>query len=596
MLCILAVFDGVSPQQLVAFQLDLSYKCEWDDACTDLRLIAPPKHAAAAAAAAASDSSDSAPVLRRSNTGAMPTPSPSHGGSAAGVAAVTAGVAGSGSATWSAESSFARSAYLYAKSRFPTPMASREYVYARRMWAKADDGGMYMLSRAASHAAAPLAGGRTVRVTDFTSGTVVRASALGDGQRPAAEMVSMYFEDSHVSAGFMNLGVRKALWPMTQKVNDALRKHVMLPRAAELQVAASAAFQQACFQPAAGAAPLLRRCVSVAAPDRASLDAGGGNAGDVPVLQQTVSVGPGLAGVGGVLVSRLSECAGPVVLSPAQAAARALQRFAALLAALVGVIMTALRCSRVARALRQLLGVAQAATAADRHARVESHPVNWADFTRPSGTGNKNRWGKRLAQRLALVAVRAVSLPLAHRVLSRNALSTMTSEPPTPSSRLHRSVAPSDTTSVDSSHGGTSRMALHGGLGGVSGTQVSRQESAARVRHWLDPAAAASQSAYYLSPHPDLMQHHAAMAQLQHAAAARRPAPQRPAPGGVRGPALGLAVVDGAPLVFERAPVIKPPTPPTQSRGSGSQQGLGGNGKLQQQQPNPFAFPRPRRI
>ena len=36
-------------------------------------------------------------------------------------------------------------------------------------------------------------------------------------------MVSLYFEDSHVSPGMVNLGVRKALWPLVQKMNEVLR-------------------------------------------------------------------------------------------------------------------------------------------------------------------------------------------------------------------------------------------------------------------------------------------------------------------------------------------------------------------------------------
>eukprot|EP00983_Pelagomonas_calceolata_P116679 1160336-Pelagomonas_calceolata.AAC.6 len=38
-------------------------------------------------------------------------------------------------------------------------------------------------------------------------------------------MVSLYYEDSRVSPGMVNLGVRKALWPIVQKMNEALRMY-----------------------------------------------------------------------------------------------------------------------------------------------------------------------------------------------------------------------------------------------------------------------------------------------------------------------------------------------------------------------------------
>jgi hypothetical protein len=68
-----------------------------------------------------------------------------------------------------------QSAFMYARSRFPAPMAQREYLYARRVWAKADDGGVYMVSRAIpTHPAPPAPGCRVVRVKDFVSGMVIR--------------------------------------------------------------------------------------------------------------------------------------------------------------------------------------------------------------------------------------------------------------------------------------------------------------------------------------------------------------------------------------------------------------------------------------
>jgi hypothetical protein len=54
-------------------------------------------------------------------------------------------------------------------------MAQREYLYARRVWAKADDGGAYVVSRSIpDHPAPPAPGCRVVRVKDFVSGMVIR--------------------------------------------------------------------------------------------------------------------------------------------------------------------------------------------------------------------------------------------------------------------------------------------------------------------------------------------------------------------------------------------------------------------------------------
>ena len=73
--------------------------------------------------------------------------------------------------------SFAQSAFMYSRTRFPPPMAQREYVFARRVWYKSDDGGCYCISRACpSHLqpATPSPGCRTVRVADFSAGFVIR--------------------------------------------------------------------------------------------------------------------------------------------------------------------------------------------------------------------------------------------------------------------------------------------------------------------------------------------------------------------------------------------------------------------------------------
>mmetsp|Transcript_32411 Transcript_32411/g.96786 ORF Transcript_32411/g.96786 Transcript_32411/m.96786 type:complete len:101 (-) Transcript_32411:879-1181(-) len=97
-------------------------------------------------------------------------------------------------------------------------MAQREYVYARRVWRKADDGGLYCVQRACAQPAPPPAGCRTVRVEDFAGGLVVRCvPGIYDPGSPAAELASVYFEDSKCNARIVNLAVKKVCgccaWP-----------------------------------------------------------------------------------------------------------------------------------------------------------------------------------------------------------------------------------------------------------------------------------------------------------------------------------------------------------------------------------------------
>ncbi len=80
--------------------------------------------------------------------------------------------------------SHAQSSFMYARARFPPPMAHREYTFARRVWYKADDGGCYCISKACAHPAPPEAGCRTARVTDYAAGFVIRwVAAPGLGVR-----------------------------------------------------------------------------------------------------------------------------------------------------------------------------------------------------------------------------------------------------------------------------------------------------------------------------------------------------------------------------------------------------------------------------
>ncbi|GBF95414.1 hypothetical protein Rsub_08376 [Raphidocelis subcapitata] len=118
---------------------------------------------------------------------------------------------------------------LFASVRFPKPLASRSYTYARRAWARACDGGAYIVSRACAPPGGAGPAPRGVGVGDYSSGAVIRAPApalLGGRAGPAAEVLMIYFEDSHVRAGFANLGIKKGLWPMLQRTDRALRSYL----------------------------------------------------------------------------------------------------------------------------------------------------------------------------------------------------------------------------------------------------------------------------------------------------------------------------------------------------------------------------------
>lgn len=120
---------------------------------------------------------------------------------------------------------------LLAAVKFPKPLAQRSYAYARRVWARPCDGGCYVLARACAPPAGGAAPPKGVAVTDYCSGAVIRAPApalLGGHAGPAAEVLMIYFEDSHVRAGFANLGIKKGLWPMLQRTDRALRSYLMV--------------------------------------------------------------------------------------------------------------------------------------------------------------------------------------------------------------------------------------------------------------------------------------------------------------------------------------------------------------------------------
>ncbi|KAG2442268.1 hypothetical protein HXX76_002355 [Chlamydomonas incerta] len=191
------VYESATVAQITGFTYDLDFRRVWDESMACQLPIAPPSEAAAAAAAAAAGHPSAAAVM---------TPAMAEAKAAGG-----------------------RSAFMYARTKFPPPMASREYTYVRRCWAKPDDGGSYCISRACvACPPAGVAGGRTVRVTDFVSGYVIRSSkGVFDPASPAVEVVNVYYEDPCLPSGIANMGIRRALWPMVQKAEAAFRDYLL---------------------------------------------------------------------------------------------------------------------------------------------------------------------------------------------------------------------------------------------------------------------------------------------------------------------------------------------------------------------------------
>lgn len=122
---------------------------------------------------------------------------------------------------------FAQSSFMYSRTRFPPPMAQREYVFARRVWYKSDDGGCYCVSRTCPphlQPTTPNPGCRTVRVADFSAGFVIRAVPGIYYHEGAVEVTTNYFEDSCANSGIINMAIRKTLWPMIQKSELGFRR------------------------------------------------------------------------------------------------------------------------------------------------------------------------------------------------------------------------------------------------------------------------------------------------------------------------------------------------------------------------------------
>jgi hypothetical protein len=115
-------------------------------------------------------------------------------------------------------------------SKFPGPLASRRYNYARRVWHRPSDGGCYTIAQSCEISSDDITAAavnlnnlqsrdkiRAVSVLEFTSASVIRAVAGG------SEISTFYFEDSQVRAGLAKVAVPKGLWPFWTKYEAALR-------------------------------------------------------------------------------------------------------------------------------------------------------------------------------------------------------------------------------------------------------------------------------------------------------------------------------------------------------------------------------------
>lgn len=135
------MFENVTPDQMTKYNFDWEHKKKWDDSVGDLKPISQPNI-----------SLEAKDLHHRS---------------------------------------YCQSSYMYARTKFPPPMASREYVYARRVWNKADDGGCYTISRSCAHPSPPPAGCRAVRVEDYCSGVVIRCAWVSNQSTAGASFAEL---------------------------------------------------------------------------------------------------------------------------------------------------------------------------------------------------------------------------------------------------------------------------------------------------------------------------------------------------------------------------------------------------------------------
>lgn len=224
-----SVFLGATPAELRAFMNDDAYRVVWDNSMHVLRPVVSPDPAPAADSRNSSGSGSSTTVSNAAVElmAAAAAARISGGGDAEGAEASTASSNAGNVHVLPHES-----VVMQALVQFPKPMASRSYLYARRVWPRPADGGCYCLSKSCTlplSTAVPALPGRSVAVDDYCSGCVIRAPSPQllppgtDPAAPAAEVFMVYFEDSHVRASLANLGIKKGLWPLVQRTEKALR-------------------------------------------------------------------------------------------------------------------------------------------------------------------------------------------------------------------------------------------------------------------------------------------------------------------------------------------------------------------------------------
>lgn len=224
-----SVFLGASPAELRAFMNDDAYRVVWDNAMAVLRPMAAACLSGAGSSSNASVEAMAAAMAARtaglapscSNIGAAAQPAAEAGGTPSDAMSVGASMSlspfaadssdeeprsgSTGSTTVRHELLPHESAIMQALVQFPKPMASRSYTYARRVWHRPSDGGCYCLSKSCSFDNPLPLPNRAVAVEDYVAGCAIRTPApqlLPPGcSGPAAEVLLVYYEDSHVRPG-----------------------------------------------------------------------------------------------------------------------------------------------------------------------------------------------------------------------------------------------------------------------------------------------------------------------------------------------------------------------------------------------------------
>lgn len=227
-----SVFLGASPAELRAFMMDDAYRVVWDQSMTVLKPLLNAETCGAAAGSLSSGSCSNAAVEAMAVATAARMSAASETGEAVADPHQAAGCSSDSSSQGGRSAAVLphESAVMQATVQFPKPMASRSYMYARRVWPRPSDGGCYCLSKACpAPGSASALPGRGVSVEDYSSGCVIRAPSSqllppgADAAAPAAEVFMVYFEDSRVRASLANLGIKKGLWPLVQRTEKALR-------------------------------------------------------------------------------------------------------------------------------------------------------------------------------------------------------------------------------------------------------------------------------------------------------------------------------------------------------------------------------------